>query len=123
MALRIGMPEAQVLELIGKPQSSGPVDRTAPDGTRIDAYAFYGRAYGPEDMRFWDTFEIAYAEGKVVLAGAYRIFAGIPYRVPGSGNPRVAFTLGKDPSKLDDEVRPVVGQAMAEVFDCGARHP
>jgi hypothetical protein len=115
------MTEDEVVGLVGQPLSSGPFEETAENGTRIDHVAFYGQWYRPEDMRIWDTFEVSYARGKVVQAGAYRIFDGVPYQLPGSGNPRVAFMLRKDPSKPDEEVRPVVGPAMGEVFNCGTR--
>ncbi len=123
LALRIGMTEDEVVDLVGKPLSSGPFEETAENGTPIDRVAFYGQWYRPEDMRIWDTFEVSYARGKLVQAGAYRIFAGVPYQVPGSGNPRVAFTLRKAPSMPDEDARPVVGPALAEVFDCGRRRP
>ncbi len=115
------MTEDEVIRLVGRPESSGPDAQTAEDGTKIDAMAYYGRSYAPEDMAFWDTFIVGYAGGKVVPAGAARVLAGGRYQVPGAGNPRTAFRVRRDPSKLDEDARPVVGPAMAEVFDCGTR--
>jgi hypothetical protein len=116
------MTEDEVIRLVGRPESSGPDAQTAEDGTRIDTMAYYGRSYAPEDMTFWDHFIVGYAGGKVVAAGASRVLAEGRSQVPG-GNQLTAFRLRRDPSKPDEDTRPVVGPAMAEVFDCGTQGP
>lgn len=123
LSIRIGMTEDEVIQLVGRPESSGPDAQTAEDGTKIEDYAYYGRPYAPEDMTFWDTFAIGYSGGKVVLAGASRIVSVSQSQLPRSGNQITAFRLRRDPSKPDEDARPIVGPAMAEVFDCGTQGP
>ena len=117
--LRIGMPEAEVIRLLGPAQMTLRDPQILKDGTEITSYAFYGTPSAPEDGGRWDTLQIGYFDNKLVRAVAQRILPDSPLHVPGSGNPRTAFVLQRDPSKPDGATRPETGPALAEIFDCG----